>query len=80
MWHAAERALHGVGDATLGEWREPGRTAVHLRRRLTAAEWGDRPWGMDYRGTFEGRKRLDRVVRYVPPEFQAQILSELVER
>ncbi len=34
----ARAALRGVGDAALGEWRELGDTAVHLRRRLTAKE------------------------------------------
>lgn len=34
----ARTALDGVGDASLGEWIETGRTAVHLRRRLSDAE------------------------------------------
>ena len=77
MWRAAEFALRGVGDAALGEWREVGDLAVHLRRRVTAQEWGARRWGADYRATFEGRKRLDRVLRYLPEHLHTQILSEL---
>lgn len=34
----AERQLRGVGDATLGEWRERGGRAFHIRRRLTERE------------------------------------------
>jgi hypothetical protein len=79
MWNEAERALDGVGDASLGEWRETGDVAVHLRRRLTPIEWGDKPWGMDYRATFEGKKRLDRIVRYLPEHLHAQIMSELTD-
>jgi hypothetical protein len=33
-----ERQLADVGDALLGEWRERGERAFHLRRRLSAAE------------------------------------------
>lgn len=34
----ARRALHGVGDAALGEWVENTPRATHLRRRLSAIE------------------------------------------
>ncbi|HZR50090.1 MAG TPA: hypothetical protein VFB06_11280 [Streptosporangiaceae bacterium] len=34
----AERQLAGVGDASLGEWREWTGKAFHIRRRLTARE------------------------------------------
>jgi hypothetical protein len=57
-WTRAARALSGVGDPQLGEWRETGNIAVHLRRRVTADEWAGRPWGMDLRHTPEGQKRL----------------------
>jgi hypothetical protein len=53
------RALRGVGDAGLGEWWETGPSAMHCRRRVTAAEWADRPWGMDLRKTAEGDRRLE---------------------
>jgi hypothetical protein len=55
------RVLRGVGDASLGEWLEEGLGGsglLHLKRRLTDAEWGDRPWGMDLRKTAEGDARL----------------------
>lgn len=63
---AARYALQGVGDATLGEWQDNGRAAYHLRRRVTAVEWGLQPWGMDYRGTAESRRRLAPVRRWLP--------------
>lgn len=56
----AERALRGVGDSTLGEWREAGRgNVMHIRRRLSAAEVAT--YGCvvrDIRGTPEEEKRL----------------------
>jgi len=66
MWERAARALYRMGDATLGEWRDCGREAVHLRRRLTAAEWGDKPWGMDYRNTPEQVTRMAPVRHLLP--------------
>jgi hypothetical protein len=54
----AERVLQSVGDPTVGEWGEIGTIAFHLRRRLTDAEWGGKPWGYDLRGTPEGDRRL----------------------
>jgi hypothetical protein len=69
MWETAERALSGVGDAALGEWRERGKTAVHLRRRLSVREWGDRPWGMDYRGTTEVEAMLAECRQWLPPGY-----------
>lgn len=67
-WAMAERALRGVGDAALGEWRERGRIAVHIRRRLTDAE-RQAAGGLqvrDIRGTPEERQRLVRLVREQP--------------
>lgn len=61
-WAFAEHALRDVGDAALGEWREIGARAVHLRRRLTNHEWLG-PWGMDLRETPEGLTRLAAVSR-----------------
>lgn len=65
----AERALRGVGDAALGEWRETGRSGiVHLRRRLSDAE--RRAAGnlgvRDIRGTDEEAARFRRLLRDVP--------------
>ena len=83
-WFLAKDAIRGVGDATLGEWRGgpgsgPDDKAVHIRRRLTAAEWGDRPWGTDYRGTPECRERIEKVIRetpYLPESYAVELLKE----
>lgn len=67
-WAMAERALLGVGDARLGEWRETGACAVHLRRRLTDAE-RQAVGGLavrDIRGLPEERRRLRRLLRDAP--------------
>lgn len=68
-WAMAERALQGVGDVALGEWRERGRSGVvHLRRRLTDAERAA-AGGLgvrDIRGSDEERDRLAALLRDVP--------------
>jgi hypothetical protein len=65
----AELALRGVGDASLGEWRERGRSSVvHLRRRLSDAE-REAAGGLgvrDVRGTIEERRRLRALLRDAP--------------
>jgi hypothetical protein len=68
-WAAAARALAGVGDAALGEWRETGHEAFHLRRRLAPTEWTG-PWGMDYRGTPEGERRVEACRAWLPAGFR----------
>jgi hypothetical protein len=64
----ARRALAGVGDAMLGEWRDVGSGGVvHVRRRL--AGWEARRWDVrlrDVRGTVEHARRVAAVVREVP--------------
>jgi hypothetical protein len=61
----AERALEGVGDPSLGEWRERGGRAVHLRRRLTDEERGE--LGVrDIRGTPEEAERMAALLRDAP--------------
>lgn len=61
-WAIAERALEGVGDAALGEWREtgsPGSGVVHIRRRLSSREAGNhRLTVRDIRGSDEEQRRL----------------------
>lgn len=63
------RALNGVGDASLGEWREAGSGGVfHIRRRMTPAE-EQRGGGLvvrDIRGTPEENARLLIVFREMP--------------
>lgn len=64
----AERALQGVGDAKLGEWRERGINARHIRRRLSDAERAaaGNLDVIDVRGTDEERKRVAAVLRDAP--------------
>ena len=57
--------LDGVGDATLGEWREVGDIAVHVRRRLSAEEQATVGPVADIRGSWEATKRINRVRRYL---------------
>jgi hypothetical protein len=61
--------LDGVGDATLGEWREIGDIAVHLRRRLTEAEAARVGPVVDVRRTKDGMKRRNAMRRYLPAAF-----------
>ena len=74
----AERQLSGVGDASLGEWREWTGRAFHIRRRLTPAE--ERRTGpvQDIRATQEARDRARAVgpmLRYAPREVLAEELG-----
>lgn len=59
-------ALEGVGDATLGEWREMGAVAFHIRRRTTPEESAIVGELRDIRGTAEVTERL-RPVRHLLP-------------
>lgn len=70
-------ALAGVGDAALGEWNARERCSLHLKRCLTDEEWGDRPWGMDYRKTPEGERRLHLIGATLPAEWAARIMAEV---
>jgi hypothetical protein len=63
----AERALQGVGDADAGQWVEVGVAAMHLRRRLSAAEVSASGLVVrDVRGTPEAELRL-ALVRHLLP-------------
>lgn len=67
----AGRQLLGVGDASLGEWREPGRKAFHIRRRLTEREQRHVGPVEDIRRSDEARMRAGRVahlLRLASPE------------
>jgi len=72
LWKIAEHELQGVGDPALGEWREVGEKAVHLRRRLTPAEMrsGGIATVWDVRGTVEHVLRIERMWPYLPPEMR----------
>lgn len=64
-WTLARSALTGAGDATLGEWRERSKKAVHLRRRLSVEEQGAMTV-RDIRGTEEERARFAILLREAP--------------
>lgn len=68
----AAAVLTAVGDAHLGEWRELGDVAVHLRRRLTPAEAAVVGPVRDVRGTWEAQKRVARMERYLPPAWRGR--------
>jgi hypothetical protein len=70
----AERQLAGVGDASLGEWREWTGHAFHIRRRLSVAEEALTGPVMDIRKTPEARGRtaaLGAMLRFAPAEVLA---------
>jgi hypothetical protein len=70
-------ALTGVGDPALGEWTEHLERSVHVKRRLTEAEWGGKPWGMDYRRTPEGVARIEAVARELPSDWRGRLMVEV---
>jgi hypothetical protein len=75
LWQEAERQLAGVGDKLLGEWRETGAKAVHLRRRLSEREQRAVGPVMDIRRSDEARVRAARLgarLSLVPPEMLAE--------
>lgn len=78
LWRRAEAELAGVGDAGLGEWREDGNKAVHLRRRLSDGEAMLVGPTIDVRGTHEAvvrAKALGEMIRYCPREILAEELG-----
>ena len=75
LWREAERQLAGVGDASLGEWRETGGVAVHLRRRLSGREQRAVGPVVDIRRSDEARMRAGRLgarLSMAPPEVLAE--------
>src|SRR5690348_8096320 len=75
LWREAERQLAGVGDPSLGEWREVGDKAVHLRRRLSEREQRTAGPVMDIRRSDEAgmrARRLGPLLRLMPPEVLAE--------
>jgi hypothetical protein len=67
----AGRQLLGVGDASLGEWREWTGKAFHIRRRLSEREQRTVGPVEDIRRSDEARMRAGRVadrLRLAPPE------------
>lgn len=77
LFRVAEDALRGVGDAGLGEWREVGDKAVHLRRRLAVEEAVTVGPVVDVRGTREAQRRLWRASQWLPPSLMEMAREEL---
>jgi hypothetical protein len=77
LWKIADHELRGVGDAALGEWREVGDLAVHLRRRLTPAEMraGGIATVWDVRGTVEHALRIEKMLPHLPPAMRTLPLN-----
>lgn len=77
--HLALKALEGVGDASLGEWRERHK-ASHVRRRLSAQEVeASKLFMVDMRATVEGKKRLHKMMEQFP-RLRNFALEELSDR
>lgn len=75
----AERQLRGVGDPTLGEWREWTGRAFHIRRRLSATEQRRVGPVVDIRGSAEAQRRAARLgdlLAHVPAEVLIDELGE----
>ena len=74
----AERHLAGVGDPSLGEWREWTGKAFHIRRRLSAREERQTGPAIDIRRTPEAIERAmrlgDRLI-FAGPEVLADELG-----
>lgn len=79
LWQEAERQLAGVGDTLLGEWRETGTRAVHLRRRLSEREQRAVGPVVDIRRSDEARLRAARLgarLSMAPPEVLAEEIGQ----
>jgi hypothetical protein len=77
----AERQLAGVGDASLGEWREHNGRFFHLRRRLSEAEERQTGPALDIRRTPEAvarAMRLGSMLRLAPPEVLAEEIGAVL--
>ena len=72
----ARLELEGVGDARLGEWVERTRVAVHVRRRLSAAEQVVVGPVVDVRGTAEAHQRFATMVNLLPVGWEPMAADE----
>ncbi len=75
----AERQLAGVGDASLGEWREWTGRAFHIRRRLSDREQQRTGPVADIRQTEEARTRalsVASLLQLAPPEVLIEELGD----
>ena len=66
LFELALATLRGVGTVSLGEWREVGTVACHVRRRLSAEEMIIVGPVRDLRGTPEALTRLWRARQWMP--------------
>ena len=66
LWELAYEVLGPVGDASLGEWKESGDRAFHLRRRLSRREQVTIGPVVDVRGNHDGWKRWAAMQPHVP--------------
>jgi hypothetical protein len=80
LFELATRALRDVGDARLGEWREVGDKAVHLRRRLSLEEAAPIGEACDLRGSAEARLRLWRASQWMHPRYLDLARAESEEK
>ncbi len=78
LFDIATQQLAGVGDATLGEWREIGDIAVHLRRRLTDMEAAVAGIVevIDVRGSDEFTRRIQQMQPFLPPQLRGLALEQ----
>lgn len=77
----AEKELAGLGDPTLGEWREWTGRAFHLKRRLTSDEQARVGPVLDIRRTVEAARRaaaLGSRLNLAPPEVLADEVGDLL--
>jgi hypothetical protein len=77
LFAIALAALRGVGDPTLGEWREVGTRACHVRRRLSGVEAARVGPVRDLRGDRESLTRLWRALQWLPAPFWPMAESEI---
>lgn len=72
--HALEElaydALGSAGDARLGEWKETGQRAFHLRRRLSSKEQAQVGTVVDVRDKYEGWKRWRTMQSHLPAQLR----------
>lgn len=74
----ALRALEGIGNAQLGEWRELTDKAFHIRRRLRPTEEMLVGPAIDLRSSWEGIERFEQMKPFIPAFFYEQARAELV--
>jgi len=74
--HLALKALHGVGDPSLGEWHEWTGVAYHVRRRLSEVEMPMVGPVLDIRGTPEAMERLKAIADELSPRARMMACEE----